>query len=128
MASVRVGNEELVSRKAAAVLELLPFLMPILTPGLSLGRVAHFVGGDVTGSEGNRTNTLPNYTYQAISQISLDDGFALAVDVLSDVSRTMADAVTSSAIELAEISAAGDRIDRLNAENAETLRTLLEGV
>jgi hypothetical protein len=58
----------------------------------------------------------------------LDDGFAMAIDALSDASQMMADVVTSSAMALGEISATGDRIDRLNAENAETLRMLLEGV
>jgi hypothetical protein len=73
-------------------------------------------------------SAVEKHASRQMPEQELDDGFAVAIDALSDASQTMADVVTSSAMALGEISAAGDRIDRLNAENAETLRMLLEGV
>jgi hypothetical protein len=58
----------------------------------------------------------------------LEHGFDLALALMSDASTRILETSISAAGALAEISAAGDRIDRLNAENAESLRVLCEGL
>lgn len=59
---------------------------------------------------------------------ALAASMASAFDQVADVARRADTLVVANATSIAEIAAHGDRIDRLNRENAAAIRVLLEGV
>jgi hypothetical protein len=67
------------------------------------------------------------YTFPIIdgSKPKPDSAMDFAFEVIGSTTKLLDDVVSESIAPLAEISAVGDRIDRLNHENAEGLKSLL---